>query len=221
MEQLADVGNGNYAYIDTLHEARKVLVEEITSTLMTIAKDVKIQLEFNPQWVAEYRLIGYENRMLAREDFNNDKVDAGEIGAGHTVTAIYELALKGQGGQRLEPLRYQETASDAQQISDKPSELGVLKLCYKAPDESKSKLLEVPIKASNEYLAFDRASEDFRFSAVVAGFGQKLRNDKYLPEFEYQDMINIAQQAKGNDPFGYRNEFVQLLRLAESLDSTQ
>ena len=221
MEQLADVGNGNYAYIDTLHEARKVLVEEITSTLMTIAKDVKIQLEFNPQWVAEYRLIGYENRMLAREDFNNDKVDAGEIGAGHTVTAIYELALKGQGGQRLEPLRYQDTASDAQQIGDKPSELGFLKLRYKAPDESKSKLLEVPIKASNEYLAFDRASEDFRFSAVVAGFGQKLRNDKYLPEFEYQDMINIAQQAKGNDPFGYRNEFVQLLRLAESLDSTQ
>lgn len=221
MEQLADVGNGNYAYIDTLHEARKVLVEEITSTLMTIAKDVKIQLEFNPQWVAEYRLIGYENRMLAREDFNNDKVDAGEIGAGHTVTAIYELALKGQGGQRLEPLRYNDAASDAQQNGVKPSELGFLKLRYKAPDESKSNLLEVPIKASNEYLAFDRASEDFRFSAVVAGFGQKLRNDKYLPEFEYQDMINIAQQAKGEDPFGYRNEFVQLLRLAESLDSTQ
>jgi len=189
--------------------------------LMTIAKDVKIQLEFNPQWVAEYRLIGYENRMLAREDFNNDKVDAGEIGAGHTVTAIYELALQGQGGQRLEPLRYQDAVSDVQQKGKKPSELGFLKLRYKQPDENKSKLLEVPINASKDYDSFDQASEDFRFSAVVAGFGQKLRNDKYLPEFQYQDMINIAQQAKGNDPFGYRNEFVQLLRLAESLDSVK
>ncbi|GLQ32014.1 vWA domain-containing protein [Litoribrevibacter albus] len=219
MEQLADVGNGNYAYIDTLHEARKVLVEELSSTLMTIAKDVKIQVEFNPQWVAEYRLIGYENRMLAREDFNNDKVDSGEIGAGHKVTAIYELALVDSQGQRLEPLRYQSNdMRNDTKVKNSP-ELAFLKLRYKQPSEDKSHLIEQPIVLNKEVNAFASASQDFRFAAVVAGFGQKLRNNKYLQGFEYQDMINFAQKAKGDDPFGYRNEFIQLVRLADSLSN--
>ncbi|MFC3150262.1 von Willebrand factor type A domain-containing protein [Litoribrevibacter euphylliae] len=225
MEQLADVGNGNYAYIDTLHEARKVLVEELNATLMTIAKDVKIQLEFNPQWVAEYRLIGYENRMLAREDFNNDKVDSGEIGAGHKVTAIYELALVDSDGQRLPALRYQQegqskTSTETSVSLSKAassSELGFLKLRYKAPDAEKSQLIETPIQLSKKVASFANASQDFRFAAVVAGFGQKLRQDKYLNGFDYQDMVDQAQKAKGNDPFGYRNEFIQLVRLADSL----
>lgn len=221
MEQLADVGNGHYAYIDTLHEARKVLVEELNATLMTIAKDVKIQLEFNPQWVAEYRLIGYENRMLAREDFNNDQVDSGEIGAGHKVTALYELALVDSAGQRLPALRYQQEnppkASERLSQAASNSELGFLKLRYKAPNADKSQLMETPIVLSKDVTPFADASQDFRFAAVVAGFGQKLRQDKYLNGFDYQDMVDAAQKAKGHDPFGYRNEFIQLLRLADSL----
>jgi Ca-activated chloride channel family protein len=221
MEQLADVGNGNYAYIDTLHEARKVLVEELNATLMTIAKDVKIQLEFNPQWVAEYRLIGYENRMLAREDFNNDTVDSGEIGAGHRVTALYELALVDSAGKRVEPLRYQSAAESSPGVDAKSGrksdELAFLRLRYKQPSEDKSHLIEQPITVSSEVKAFEHASADFRFAAIVAGFGQKLRDDKYLNAFDYPAMINLAQGSKGQDPFGYRNEFIQLVRLAESL----
>jgi len=216
MEQLADVGNGNYAYIDGLNEARKVLVEELDSTLMTIAKDVKIQVEFNPDMVKEYRLLGYENRALAREDFNNDKVDAGEIGAGHTVTALYELVLQGSDGQRVDPLRYQkETASQSKKSVS--NELAFIKFRYKALNETKSQLISRPISMPIQVTAFEHASEDFRFSATVAEFGEALRQSKYISGLDYPSMIEHALKAKGSDPFGYRSEFIQLLRLASNL----
>tara|TARA_R110002072_G_scaffold133803_4_gene274363 strand:+ start:49520 stop:51289 length:1770 start_codon:yes stop_codon:yes gene_type:complete len=218
MEQLADVGNGNYAYIDGLNEARKVLVEELDSTLMTIAKDVKIQVEFNPEIVKEYRLLGYENRSLAREDFNNDKVDAGEIGAGHTVTALYELVLKGSEGQRVDPLRYQNASKSQSNASDyMTNELAFIKFRYKAVNTMKSKLISRPVFKSHQITDFDQASEDFRFSATVAEFGEVLRQSKYVEGLDYKTMIEHALNAKGADPFGYRSEFIQLLRLASNL----
>ena len=212
MEQLADIGNGNYAYIDTPNEARKVLVEELSATMMTIAKDVKIQIEFNPAVVAEYRLIGYENRLLAREDFNNDKIDAGEIGAGHTVTAIYEIALVGSEGRLTDPLRYGATNKPA--ISD---ELAFLRLRYKQPGGDESALLEWPIQQQEMQQEWRNASENFRFSAAVAAFGQQLRGADYLSEFDLDDTITLAQSARGDDPFGYRAEFVAMVRMADSL----
>ena len=218
MEQLADVGNGNYAYIDGLNEARKVLVEELSSTLMTIAKDVKIQVEFNPDVVKEYRLLGYENRALAREDFNNDKVDAGEIGAGHTVTALYELVLQGSGGQRVDPLRYQEEPAPQTKTKDQASnELAYIKFRYKNVNETKSKLISQPIIMPRQIIAFDQATEDFRFAATVAEFGEVLRQSKYVSGLDYKTMIEHASNAKGSDHFGYRSEFIQLLRLASNL----
>lgn len=214
MEQLADAGNGNYAYIDTLNEARKVLVDQVSSTLAIIAKDVKIQLEFNPAVVAEYRLIGYENRLLRREDFNNDAVDAGEIGAGHTVTALYEIALVGSEGILMEPLRYAGSAA-----ADVPhgDELGYLRLRYKAPDAEVSKLIETPILRSQE-VALKAASQRFRFAAAVAAFGQKLRGGRYTGGYGYQAITELARGARGEDPFGYRNEFLSLVALAAALD---
>jgi Ca-activated chloride channel family protein len=210
MEQLADAGNGNYAYIDTLSEARKVLVDQLTSTLLTIAGDVKIQVEFNPAVVAEYRLIGYENRMLEREDFNNDAVDAGDIGAGHTVTALYEVALVGSGGERIDPLRYGSDARAAT-AGDRTRELGYLRLRYKKPGEASSRLIERPIA--------DRADAEpqgrLAFAAAVAAFGQHLRGGKYLEGYALSDVHDLAAGAKGEDPFGYRGEFLQLVRLAE------
>jgi Ca-activated chloride channel homolog len=214
MEQLADAGNGNYAYIDTLNEARKVLVEQMSATLQTIAKDVKIQIEFNPQVVAEYRLIGYENRILAREDFNNDKVDAGEIGAGHTVTAVYEVAFAGSTGERVEPLRYQVT----QPAADGPGgELAFLRLRYKAPDGDTSKLIERPVRKADLIDELDETSSDFRFAAAVAGFGQLLRGSKYMETFGYDDVRSLANGARAGDPFGYRGEFVSLVALTQTL----
>jgi len=214
MEQLADAGNGNYAYIDTLNEARKVLVEQMSATLQTIAKDVKIQIEFNPNVVAEYRLIGYENRILAREDFNNDQIDAGEIGAGHTVTAVYEIAMAGSNGQRVDPLRYQ---TEDRATRSTANELAFLRLRYKAPDGDTSKLIERPLakNALNENLA--DTSDRFRFAAAVAGFGQLLRGGTYMEEFNYDDVRALANGARGQDPFGYRGEFVTLVNLAQSL----
>ncbi len=210
MEQLADAGNGNYAYIDTLYEAQKVLVDEMSSTLKIIAKDVKIQIEFNPATVAEYRLIGYENRLLRREDFSNDKIDAGEIGAGHTVTAIYEIALVGSGGERLENMRYGQTTT-----SDRlSSELAFLRLRYKAPDSNTSKLLENVLKRQD---IVRNTSERFRFSAAVAAFGQQLRGGKYLDKFSYDEILSLARGARGYDPFGYRGEFIKLVNLSQSL----
>jgi Ca-activated chloride channel family protein len=214
MEQLADAGNGNYAYIDTLNEARKVLVEQMSATLQTIAKDVKIQIEFNPNVVAEYRLIGYENRILAREDFNNDQIDAGEIGAGHTVTAVYEIALANSEGQRVDPLRYQSEQGVAK---GRNQELAFLRLRYKAPDGDKSKLIEQPVRKADIKRELTDTSANFRFAAAVAGFGQLLRGGNYMEQFGYDDVRTLANGARGGDPFGYRGEFVTMVNLAQSL----
>jgi Ca-activated chloride channel family protein len=214
MEQLADAGNGNYAYIDTLNEARKVLVDQMSATLQTIAKDVKIQIEFNPATVSEYRLIGYENRALAREDFNNDRVDAGEIGAGHTVTALYEITLAGSGGERVDPLRYR-SAADAS--PGHGAEIAFLRLRYKAPDGEVSKLIERPIALRDLERDLQQTSERYRFAAAVAGFGQLLRGGKYTEQFGYAEVLDLARSARGADPFRYRGEFVQLVQVAQAL----
>ncbi|MBL8253758.1 MAG: VWA domain-containing protein [Candidatus Competibacter sp.] len=216
MEQLADAGNGNYAYIDTLQEANKVLVEQMSATLLTIAKDVKIQIEFNPARVEEYRLIGYENRVLRREDFNNDAVDAGDIGAGHTVTALYEIALKGSGGNLTEPLRYGQAAvTDSAARGD---EIAFLRLRYKQPNSDVSQLQEWPIRRDQIVKDWKETSERFRFAAAVAGFGQLLRGGRYTTAFGYDDVLALARGARGDDPFGYRGEFLTLVSLARSLD---
>lgn len=209
-EQLADVGNGNHAYVDTLQEGHKVLVEEMSSTLFTIAKDVKIQIEFNPSVVAEYRLIGYENRLLAREDFNNDQVDAGEIGAGHDVTALYELALVGSGGEQVEPLRY----GKAHSVRAPNDELAFLKLRYKAPDADNSQLLSFPIDAKSMQA---KASGNLAFAAAVAAFADRLRGGGHIGTFSYSEIANLARQHLGRDDFGYRQELVGLVERAKAL----
>ena len=218
LEQLADEGNGNYAYIDRLNEAKKVLAEELSATLLTIAKDVKIQIEFNPALVSEYRLIGYENRMLNEEDFANDKVDAGEIGAGHRVTALYEISLAGSKGQRLPPRRYQHGQPTRESGNiEFSNELAHLRIRYKLPGESVSKLIQAPVMDSGINA---RGGDSFNFAAAVAAFGQKLRGGAYLEDFSYDDIENLARQSRGNDPHGYRSEFMQLVGLAETLDQT-
>ncbi|MCH7694919.1 MAG: VWA domain-containing protein [Proteobacteria bacterium] len=217
MEQIANIGNGNYAYIDTLNEAQKVLVDEMSSTMLTIARDVKLQIEFNPAVVTEYRLIGYENRKLNRQDFNNDKVDAGEIGAGHTVTAIYEISLVGSKAVKMDPLRYQSQAKTAS-YND---ELALLRLRYKKPDGDTSKLLEWTI-TKDEIIADRRmTSNAFRFSAAVAGFAQALRGGIQMGDFSYADIMKLAQASRGDDPFGYRGEFLSLVNMAGSLTVAQ
>ncbi|WP_300512654.1 VWA domain-containing protein [Aliiroseovarius sp.] len=207
MQALAQNGNGQAAYIDTLSEAQKVLVDQLTGALFPIADDVKIQVEFNPAMVAEYRLIGYETRALAREDFNNDAVDAGEIGAGHTVTAIYEVTPVGSEAVMTDALRYAPPVE-----ADGSGELGFLKLRYKAPGEEISTLIETPILPE-----MGTAGDDARFSVAVAGFGQLLRGGKYLGNWGYSDLIALANANKGADEFGYRAEAVKLMRLAETL----
>ncbi|WP_339719899.1 VWA domain-containing protein [uncultured Paraglaciecola sp.] len=219
MEQLADAGNGNYAYIDTIHEARKVLVDEMNATLLTIAKDVKIQVEFNPDVVAEYRLIGYENRALNREDFNNDKVDAGEIGAGHTVTAMYELTLNQSNNHYLDPLRYQQSKSDSiPKLQNNPfsDELALVKLRYKAVDREESQLITKTV-LTNQISDFKKQSDDFRFASSVVGFAHLLKQSHYWQDLSYQQIIDMALEAKGKDEFGYRAEFIQLVRSSASL----
>ncbi|WP_252274090.1 vWA domain-containing protein [Pseudomonas subflava] len=215
MEQLADAGDGNYAYIDNLREARKVLVDQLSSTLAVVAKDVKIQVEFNPAEVSEYRLLGYENRALKREDFSNDKVDAGEIGAGHTVTALYEVVPVGAKGW-LEPLRYAQTKEQ----QGKAGEIAWLRLRYKAPEGGASKLVERPI-SKGEATPIAKASDDLRFAAAVAAFAQQLKDAKYTGSFGLADSAKLARGAKGEDPFGLRGEFVQLVELAQSLQTPQ
>lgn len=211
MQTLAQNGNGIAAYIDTLSEAKKVLVDEATSTLFPIAKDVKIQVEFNPATVSEYRLIGYETRALKREDFNNDKVDAGDIGAGHTVTAIYEITPANSDANSVDGLRYQQEAEHKdRQAPINSSELGFLKMRYKLPNETKSRLIETPIKNSNT-----NPSQDVQFSIAVAGFAQLLTNSPLVADLNYDDLIREAQASKGDDPFGYRAEFIQLVRMAK------
>jgi len=218
LEQLADEGNGNYAYIDRLSEAQKVLSEELSATLLTIAKDVKIQIEFNPAQVSEYRLIGYENRMLNEEDFANDKVDAGEIGAGHRVTALYEISLTGSNGQRLSPRRYQSDTSGSERSTGSFSnELAHLRIRYKLPNESVSKLIQSPVMDSGINA---RGGDSFNFAAAVAAFGQKLRGGIYLEDFSYNNIAQLAHSSRGNDPHGYRSEFMQLVNLANTLDQT-
>jgi Ca-activated chloride channel family protein len=218
MEQLADIGNGNYSYIDTLNEAQKVLVEQMSSTLHTIAKDVKIQVEFNPEWVAEYRLLGYENRLLKREDFKNDKVDAGEIGAGHQVTALYELTLTDSAGQRIEPLRY---GAKRRASAIHSNELAFLRLRYKLPESETSKLIEMPVKHKTAVTSWEQGSENMRFATAVAAFGQILRGGKYLEQFSYDDILMLGRQARGSDRFGYRTEFLNLVTLAKALSSSK
>ncbi len=210
MQALAQNGNGTAAYIDTLSEARKVLVDQLTGALFPIADDVKVQVEWNPAQVAEYRLIGYETRALKREDFNNDKVDAGEIGAGLQVTAIYEIAAPGSTGLKNDPLRY-----GAPGISVAPQtgadELGFLRLRWKEPGESVSQLKETPI------LTTAAPTEETRFAAAIAGFGQLLQGSDQLGEWGWQDAITLATENRGADPYGYRVEAVNLMRLALSL----
>jgi len=214
MQTLAQNGNGQAAYIDTLSEARKALVEEAGSTLFPIAKDVKIQVEFNPATVAEYRLIGYETRMLAREDFNNDKVDAGEIGSGHRVTALYEITPVGSPARLVDPSRYQPTA--AEPAADVANEYGLVKIRYKAPDGDVSKLITTPVTHAMDVEPDEDRARETRFAAAVAAFGQLLRGGRYTGAFTYDDVASLAQGAKGDDRFGYRTEFVNLVRLAKS-----
>jgi Ca-activated chloride channel family protein len=218
MQQLADKGNGNHAYIDRLSEANKVLGEELSATLLTIAKDVKIQVEFNPVTVSEYRLIGYENRALNEEDFANDRVDAGEIGAGHRVTALYEISLVGDA-TRLPTRRYAEGHGLREETPVLETELAHLRIRYKQPDAEVSTLIETPILREQVLANANAASDDFRFAAAVAAFGQSLRGGEYLEGWDYQDIAALAGQARGADAFGYRGEFLQLVHLAASLDT--
>ena len=218
MQALAQNGNGTAAYVDTLNEARKVLVDEASSTLFTIAKDVKIQVEWNPARVSEYRLIGYETRALKREDFNNDQVDAGDIGSGHTVTAIYEITPVG-APKAIDDLRYSKTQAAtptaAPETADN-AELGFLKMRYKLPNEETSKLISQPIGSAEEKSSIAEATLDTRFSVAVAAFGDLLRETPYVAGYKFDDVVALAQGAKGEDPFGYRAEFVNLARLVKS-----
>jgi Ca-activated chloride channel family protein len=216
MQVLAQNGNGQAAYIDTLAEAEKALVEESSSTLFPIAKDVKIQVEFNPAKIAEYRLIGYETRALKREDFNNDRVDAGDIGAGHAVTAIYEITPKGSSAAMMDDLRYQQKPAA---VDAGGNEYAFVKIRYKLPDGDASKLISTPVTPADEIDGFSAAREDVRFSVAVAAFGQKLREETETADFGYDRIAEIAAAARGSDPYGYRAEFLKLVRLASALDA--
>jgi len=211
MQKIAQAGNGNAAFIDTMNEAHKVFVDQVAGTLFTIAKDVKIQVEFNPARVAEYRLIGYETRMLNRTDFNNDKVDAGDIGSGHTVTALYEITPAGSKAVMSDPLRYGKKVS-----GDPRGELAYLKIRYKLPGQTTSHLITRPITSADSTRDFAKLPNDLRFAAAVVGSAQLMRHDPYVKDFGYDRAIEIADAAKGDDRFGYRAEFVQLLRLAKT-----
>ncbi|MBI5695221.1 MAG: VWA domain-containing protein [Nitrospirae bacterium] len=213
MQKLAQNGNGNAAYIDTLNEARKVLVHEASSTLFPIAKDVKIQVEFNPARVAEYRLIGYETRMLKREDFNNDQVDAGEVGSGSCVTAIYEVTPVGSDSRLVDDLRYRKTAKTEE---DWGGEYAFLKIRYKLPREDDSRLIKQAIGREQEYKRLKDVPADIRFAASVAAFGQLLKGAPFLGGYDCTDIAELARPAKGDDPFGYRAEFVNLVEAAKS-----
>ncbi|MBQ4832109.1 VWA domain-containing protein [Pseudoalteromonas sp. MMG010] len=213
MEQLANIGNGQHAYIDNLNEARKVLVDELSSTMQIIAKDVKVQVEFNPQLVAEYRLIGYQNRLLANEDFNNDNIDAAELGAGHTVTAIYELTMANSTQKHIDDLRYSSNHKTPQGDIN-TSEVAFVKVRYKQPTNNKSQLISHKVLTAN---ADNLVSSDFKFAAAVAGFAQMLKGAKYLGQWHYNDIATLANQNKGDDPFGYRSEFIQLVKTAAAL----
>ena len=217
MQKLAQNGNGVAAYIDTLNEARKVLVDEAHANLFTIAKDVKIQIEFNPAKVAEYRLIGYETRLLRREDFNNDLVDAGDVGAGHSVTAIYEITPTGSKARLVDDLRYGKPESAGKEsVEAKRGEYAFLKIRYKLPDAKDSRLLKRVVGKESEYQSLYSAPSEVRFASAVAAFGQLLRGDPYVKDFTYNDVITIAEPVRGKDRFGHRTEFLNLVRLAKT-----
>jgi Ca-activated chloride channel family protein len=214
MEKLADKGNGNYAYLDSLHEARRVLIAEAGATLITVAKDVKIQVEFNPRTVAAYKLIGYENRMLQHQDFNNDKKDAGDIGAGHTVTALYEIIPPGEPleGPGVDPLKYQQSVKP--NAAAKSDELMTVKLRYKQPDGDTSRLISVAVR--------DRGGEltpNLGFASAVAEFGMLLRQSEHKGQATWTTAQELARRYRGEDPDGYRAEFVRLVELAAALDA--
>jgi Ca-activated chloride channel family protein len=214
MQVLAQAGNGNAAYIDDIMEARKVLVDEMGSTLFAIANDVKIQVEFNPAYVAEYRLIGYETRLLERKDFNNDKVDAGEVGSGHEVTALYEITPPDSKSRLIDDLRYGEPEPEPA-AGVENGEIAFLRLRYKLPGEARSTLWEQPILAEAR-TSFAEAPAEARFATAVAGFGQLLRGTVDMGDFSWGDVFSIARAARGEDAFGYRSEFIRLVQLAES-----
>jgi len=217
MQVLAQNGNGNAAYIDTLKEAEKVLVNEATSTLFPIAKDVKIQIEFNPAKVSAYRLIGYETRMLRRQDFNNDRIDAGEIGSGHTVTAIYEITPA--GAALVDNLRYARPVEPA--VLGNADEYALLKLRYKQPQSDQSEVIEFPVTKEMERASVDGISGDMRFAAAVAAFGQKLQGVSDLERYPYADIEQLAGSARDEDRFGLRGEFIELVRLASYLSPAE
>jgi Ca-activated chloride channel family protein len=218
MEKLADFGNGNYSYLDSLSEARKVLVQEMGATLVTVAKDVKFQIEFNPARVKEYRLVGYENRMLRPEDFNNDRKDAGDLGAGHQVTAFYEIIPSGstENGGDVDPLRYQGQAQRAAApAANRRNELGWLKVRYKRPQGDRSELLEWPVSARAE--EFRAMPGDVRFAVAVAEYGMLLRHSQYAFNASFDHVLATANESMGRDLDGYRADFVDLVRRAENL----
>ncbi|PZR74664.1 MAG: hypothetical protein DLM52_09115, partial [Chthoniobacterales bacterium] len=215
MQKLADKGNGNYAFLDSLDEARKVLVQQMNGTLVTIAKDVKVQVEWNPRVVSSYRLIGYEKRMLRKEDFNNDKIDAGEIGAGHTVTALYEVVPVGAAvSPSVPPVDALKYASPAQQPANS-NEMLTVKLRYKKPDGEKSELIERALVDDGKQFA--NASNDFKFAVAVAEFGMVLRDSEFKGSGTFGAVREWAQEGKGEDPNGYRAGFIELVRKAEAL----
>ena len=221
MEQIANKGNGNYFYIDSFKEGRRVFADKLASTVEVVAKDVKLQVEFNPANVLEYRLVGYDNRKLRNQDFNNDKIDAGEIGAGHTVTALYEVVLaNSEAAKNLHSdLRYGK--QEEQAVVDPavlPKELAFLKIRYKEPQGKKSKLISYPLLQRDVKNTFADASTDFRFASAVAGFGLLLRESQYIDDMTYDDIERIASQSTGSDTHGARREFIELVRNAQSLD---
>jgi Ca-activated chloride channel family protein len=214
MEEIADKGNGNYFYIDNILEAKKVLVTELAGTMFVIAKDVKLQIEFNPAKVDSYRLIGYENRLLNKEDFNDDKKDAGELGAGHTVTALYEIVpANAKTEKKVDDLKYQQLETTP--YAYKTNELMFVKLRYKEPKEDTSKLIEHPLQ--DEGVKFDKTSNNFRYSAAVAEFGMLLRESKFKGDSTFDSVLEMAKGSMGKDDFGYRAEFVQLVEKAKLL----
>jgi Ca-activated chloride channel homolog len=218
METLADKGNGNYAYIDNLQEAQKIFVHEFGGTLFTVAKDVKLQLEFNPKFVKAYRLIGYENRVLANEDFHDDKKDAGDIGSGHTVTALYEIIPAGVESAylaKIDALKYQKINETT--TASQSDELVTIKLRYKQPDSKLSRLFEVVV--CDTHTPFAQTSDNFRFSAAIAEWGLLLRDSGFKGEASYEQVVQIAQNALSKDLEGYRSEFIRLVRLSHSLDN--
>jgi len=221
MQKLADKVNGNYAYLDSLDEARKVLVQQMNGTLVTIAKDVKIQVEFNPARVASYRLIGYEKRMLRKEDFNNDRVDAGEIGAGHTVTALYEVVPVGAVSNPaasvppVDPLKYSSDERSASTTLASSNEMLTVKLRYKKPDGDRSELVERAVIDTGGN--FGTAPVDLKFAAAVAEFGMILRDSEYKGNGTFAAVLEWAQEGKGSDATGYRAGFIELVRKAQAL----